>query len=173
MRRNAEGSTERRDNVSNMNHSCILRWNMNPKTWYASVVVLLLSQSLAHGIVIPIPSLRNIAHSVCDTSQYRHEIYQALNAEGSVFRGGMGVNARSFLNFDGDSQALNQMMLELSECPATRVTCEFKKSNSQCDWQIVHKDRSFHVTVNLNSKRLRRDEVSIPKIRRQRPPMED
>lgn len=146
---------------------------MSPKTWYASVIVVLLSQSLAHGILVPIPSLRNIAHSVCDTSQYRHEIYQALNAEGSVFRGGMGVNARSFLNFDGDSTALNQMMLELSKCPATRVTCEFKKVNGGCDWQILHEHRSFQVTVNLNSNRVRRDEVSVPEFRQHRPPMED
>ena len=173
-RSNAEGSTVRKDKVSNMKNPNMLKCNMDRTfQWSASLVLLLLLHSSAHGIVIGIPSLRNIAFSICDHPQYRHQVFRALNAQGSTFRGGMGFNARSFLNFEGDSKAINQMMREFSECPATRVTCEFKKVNGHCDWQIVHDDRSFHVTVNLNSDRVRRDDVSVPTIRRHRPPMED
>jgi hypothetical protein len=143
--------------------------------WIVLIItpVVLFIQNQAHAIVIPIQSVRQMAFSICDSSDYRNQVVQALSSEGCAFAGGMGVNARSFLYFDGDAHSLNQMMLNLAECPVTRVTCKFEELSRACDWQVLKDDRSFQVTVNLNSMRVKRGEVSIPEIPPRRPPLEE
>ncbi len=95
------------------------------------------------------------------------QVRAAFNRPDCKFVGGQYVNRSAHVRYSGDTKALNGMLAALAKCPEVVLTFQFtKQANEAGDWSVSSEPGSkqfiFHVAVNLQSERIKREEVRIP-----------
>lgn len=84
------------------------------------------------------------------------------------FRGCTWLNAWSFLNYGGETLALNRFLEGLAQCPGISLSISFHKFSDaeKLDWSLEHYARLFPdkvvVRVNLNSSRIKLADLVLP-----------
>ena len=95
------------------------------------------------------------------------KVMAALMRRDCKFLGGDFVNWFTTLRYGGDTKALNLFLGDLVKCPGATVHVGFKKLDDDCDWRVSHDADSnrFQIEVNLNSKKIRIENLYIPEAR--------
>jgi hypothetical protein len=95
------------------------------------------------------------------------KVMAVLTRADCKFLGGHFVNSFTSLRYQGETRALNLFLDDLVKCPGVTVQVGFKKLDDECDWRVSHEayPNRFHVEVNLNSKRVKIEDVYIPEIK--------
>jgi hypothetical protein len=95
------------------------------------------------------------------------QVMAALTRKDCKFLGGHFVNWFTTLRYGGDTTALNLFLGDLAKCPGATVHVGFKKLDDGCDWRVSHDAHGnrFQVEVNLNSKRIKIEDLYIPEAK--------
>ncbi len=127
-------------------------------------VTLSCATPAAHAIIVQLGSIRNLPFSTRYPAEDRAHIRAALQNDGSKFIEGHSVNAISFVHFADNSQAVNEQLRALAECHSTTIAVSFQQIDRQCDWKVRYDARSmqFQFVINLNSKEIDLEELTIP-----------
>ncbi|HEX5176638.1 MAG TPA: hypothetical protein VFV83_06400 [Chthoniobacteraceae bacterium] len=102
--------------------------------------------------------------------QVMKQVRAALNRGDCKFVRGEYVNRSTHLRYSGGTKALNEMLAELTKCPGVVLTIETaEKFNGPGDWSVSSQPGSnqflFHVVVNLQSERIKREELRVPELK--------
>ncbi len=102
----------------------------------------------------------------------REKISTALNRDDCKFVGGHFINSFTSLRYQGQTQALNLMIDDLTKCPGASVAVRFdnREFEGEADWLIAHDVRvsnQFTVHISLNSPRIKLDELALPEFKQQ------
>jgi hypothetical protein len=95
------------------------------------------------------------------------QVTAALTRKGCKFLSGMFVNWFTTLRYQGETKALNLFLGDLAKCPGVTVHVGFKKLDEESDWQVSHDalENRFNIEVNLNSKQIKLEDLSIPEAK--------
>jgi hypothetical protein len=94
-------------------------------------------------------------------------VMKALNRKDCKCLGGYFINWFTTLNYAGGTDALNGFVADLARCPKSTVSVRFKKDAGNQDWTLLYsplETNHFDVTINLNSKKLKLDDLRLPEI---------
>lgn len=98
----------------------------------------------------------------------RTNLMAVLQRPDCTFLGGKAFNSDTHLKYGGDTLALNQFLDALTKCPGLTVSIRFYRydETEKLDWVVDHsawrEPTSVCVRVNLNSKRLKLDDLVVP-----------
>lgn len=127
----------------------------------AAAILCLTTPAAALLIDLKTPS---VAHSAGYSQEAAAAVRQALTRKDAKFLGGFGLNSWTTLRYAGETRALNLFLDDLAKCPGVTVSVSFRRLNDELDWRVGHSayENRFQVEVNLNSKKIKVDEVVIP-----------
>ncbi|GDY19267.1 hypothetical protein LBMAG56_06120 [Verrucomicrobiota bacterium] len=98
----------------------------------------------------------------------RTNLMAVLQRTDCTFLGGNGFNSDTHLKYGGDTQALNRFLDALTKCPGLTLSIRFYRydETEKLDWAVDHsawrEPNSLCVRVNLNSKRIKLDDLAVP-----------
>lgn len=97
----------------------------------------------------------------------RDQIMTALARAGLTFIDGHALNSETLLRYRSDTAALNRLLDDLAKCPGVTLQVQFAKIEDDCDFQVNHSARTnyFNVAVNLNSRRIRLQDLALPEVK--------
>ena len=97
----------------------------------------------------------------------RDQVMAALTRKDCKFLGGEFVNWFTTLRYQGETKALNLFLGDLAKCPGVTVHVGLKKLDDECNWRVSHdaQGNRFQVEVNLNSKRVKLEDLYIPEAK--------
>ncbi|MCM2374488.1 hypothetical protein [Aporhodopirellula aestuarii] len=118
----------------------------------------------AFAIVVQLSSPSQVVFSSEYPEHARKKVRDALDVKNSRFIDGVTNMRKTTLNFTGDTTAINEMLLKLTECPAAIVSVSFRNIDHECDWRLVYTtdDTKFHAIVNLHSDQIDLEDLEIP-----------
>jgi hypothetical protein len=98
------------------------------------------------------------------------QVSDALNRPDCKFIGGQLASRSTHLRYSGDTKALNGMLADLAKCPGVVFTIQFTDNFIESgDWSVSSQPGSnqfiFQVLVNLQSERIKLDELRVPEMK--------
>ena len=122
---------------------------------------------LARGGALLTPSFT--APQGCPT-EVMNQVRAAFNRSDCKFVGGHYVNRSTRVRYSGDTKALNGMLADLAKSPGVVLTIQFtEKFSEPGDWSVSSQPGSnqfiFQVVVNLESERIKLDELRVPEMK--------
>lgn len=130
-------------------------------------ICCLIATQTAVAIWAPLGSAKGVPFQTTYPKAARLQVYSALQADNCKFIKGHSFNWQSRLQFQGDTDAINEMLKQLASCPGAIVTVSFRESEEPGDWRVDYDCRSmkFEVIVNLKSRNIAVDRLAIPAAR--------
>jgi len=119
------------------------------------------------GIHVTLGSPRGIPYMSTYPRAGVLQVYSALTTEECNFVKGHAFNSCAQMQFTGDTDAMNLMLKRLADCPEVSVAVSFRALDQPSDWVVDYECRSmrFQVTMNLKSKNIILDRLTIPAAR--------
>jgi hypothetical protein len=129
--------------------------------------IICVTMAPAFAIVVHLNSPSQVVFSSEYPQHAREKVRDALAGANSRFVDGVTNMRKTTQNFTGDTTAFNEMLLKLTECPATVVSVSFRNIDHECDWRLEYTtdDHKFHAIVNLHSKQIDLEDLSIPPLK--------
>jgi hypothetical protein len=138
---------------------------MTKRNWAVSVgICCILATHTAFAIYVPLAGVKNVPFEITYPKSARQQVRDALAADNCKFITGHSQNWLSQLQFQGDTDALNEMLKRLAKCPRASLAVSFRDLNQPGDWRVDYDCRSMHfqAIVNLRSKNIALDRLAIP-----------
>lgn len=107
------------------------------------------------------------------------KVQAVLERKDCQFLDGFWVNEFRWLHFGGDTIALNKFIKALSLCPNVIVNVKFERprlAEAGWDWTVSQNMRSSNdlvVSINLTSKNIKLEDLSLPPVRAEKSVVKD
>ena len=95
------------------------------------------------------------------------KVTAALTRKELKFLGGFGLNSHTTLRYRCGTPGVNRLLADLANCPGLSLQVRFAKIDDESDVPVNHSAQSndFQGKVNLNSGRIRVEDVELPSIK--------
>ena len=144
---------------------------MNPRSYLACFLILFGAATRAFGLAGELKE-PGLAFPERFPESARTHITAALRRPDCTYVGGHFINWLTTLKYGGETSALNRFLEGLAKCPGATLSVRFDKDRipDGCDWLVCHdagEPGRITVRVNLNSSRIRLDDLALPEVKGQ------